>query len=344
MCGSLNMVNAAFPVYYSSVQRRHDPEGHLDAPARCEELLAAVADFGVAAREPDDFSLGPIAAVHSGGLLELLQTAYADFARLPEGPRPVIPDTFPVRDKGRYDHVPRSIWARLGHYCTDTLTPILPDTWRAAYASAQTALAAAEALAAGAPLAYALCRPPGHHAYRDLYGGYCYLNNAAITAEWLAGHGRRVAILDIDYHHGNGTQAIFYERADVFFCSLHADPEDEYPYYSGYARETGRGAGLGHTLNLPLPLDTDETTYLRALDVALRAVEEHAPDALILSLGFDTLAGDPHGGLRLSPASFRPIGRALAAPGRPLLLVQEGGYLLPALRPACAALLEGVLA
>lgn len=337
-------VNVTFPVYYAAAQERHEPAGHPDAPARCEALLAAAADCGATTQPPGDLGLEPIAAVHSAGLLELLQTAYADFARLPEGPRPAVPDTFPVRDKGRYEHVPRNIWARLGHYCTDTLTPILPDTWPAAYASAQTALAAAEAVAAGAQLAYALCRPPGHHAYRDLYGGYCYLNNAAIAAEWLARRGRRVAVLDIDYHHGNGTQAIFYDRADVFFCSLHADPEDEYPYYAGYARETGRGAGQGYTLNLPLPPDTDDLAYRRALDVALRAIAGYAPDVLLVSLGFDTLAGDPHGGLRLAPASFRPIGRALAALGWPMLLVQEGGYLVPALRAACVALLEGILA
>ena len=183
---------------------------------------------------------------------------------------------------------------------------------------------------------------PGHHAYRDLYGGYCYLNNAAIAAHWLAERGRRPAILDLDYHHGNGTQALFYERADVFFCSLHADPADEYPYYAGYPDEMGAGEGEGATLNVALPADTEATAYWRALNWALAAVDAVAPDALIVSLGFDTLAGDPHGGMRLSPDAFRPIGRSLAALGRPILLVQEGGYLLGALRPALLALLEGL--
>jgi len=173
-------------------------------------------------------------------------------------------------------------------------------------------------------------------------GGYCYLNNAAIAAHWLAQRGRRPAILDIDYHHGNGTQAIFYERADIFVCSLHADPADEYPYYSGYPDEMGAGAGEGATLNIPLPQTTDEAAYLRALDWALAAVDAVAPDTLIVSLGFDTLAGDPHGGMGLTPAAFRPIGRSLAALGRPILLVQEGGYQLGALGPALLALLAGL--
>ncbi len=281
-----------------------------------------------------------IGAIHSPGLLAFLQTAYRRFAQSPEGPRPAIPDGFAVRELG--DYLPRNIWGQLGHYCTDNLTPILEETWPAAYWAAQTALSAAAATAGGTALSYALCRPPGHHAYHDLYGGYCYLNNAAIAAQWLVERGHRPAILDIDYHHGNGTQAIFYERADVFFCSLHADPEDEYPYYCGFAHETGRGVGEGFTLNLPLPLDTGPQTYLQALARGLEAIEAFAPDVLILSLGFDTIAGDPHGGLRLGPEIFADVGRALAGLHRPLLLIQEGGYLLPALGPALTALLTGL--
>ncbi len=327
------------PVYYSPTHEQHAPDAHADAPERIEELLRAAVEFGASVREAGDFGIEPIAAVHAPGLLALLQTAYRRFAQLREGPRPAVPDTFAVRQSaGRVSH---NIWGQLGHYCTDNLTPILPRTWDAAYASAQVALSAAQALF-GTPLVYALTRPPGHHAYRDLYGGYCYLNNAAIAAHWLAQRGRRPAILDIDYHHGNGTQAIFYERADVFVCSLHADPADEYPYYSGYPDEMGAGEGEGATLNILLSPTTDEAAYLRALDWALAAVEAVAPDMLIVSLGFDTLAGDPHGGMGLTPAAFRPIGRSLAALGRPILLVQEGGYQLGALRPALLALLEGL--
>jgi acetoin utilization deacetylase AcuC-like enzyme len=274
-------------------------------------------------------------------LLTLLQSAYREFGQLRGGLRPAIPDSFAVRELAGYR--PRSIWGRLGHHCTDSLTPILEGTWEAAYAAAQLSLSAAAAVDGGAPLAYALCRPPGHHAYHDLYGGYCYLNNAAIAAQWLVERGHRPAILDIDYHHGNGTQAIFYDRADVFFCSLHADPEDEYPYYCGFAAERGVAGGEGYTLNLPLPLDTAEITYLHALQHGLEAVAGFAPDVVLLALGFDTLLGDPQGEMKLEVGSFRRIGRELAGLGCPLLLIQEGGYCLSALGPALTALLEGLL-
>jgi len=331
---------ASLSVTYSPAHRAHDPASNPERPERADALLGAAEAFGATVRAPDDFGLGPIGDVHSPELLALLQTAYRRFAQLREGPRPAVPDTFAVRESG--GRVASNIWAQLGYHCTDDLTPILPATWDAAYWAAQVALSAARALRDGSALSYALCRPPGHHVYRDLYGGYCYLNNAAIAAHWLSAQGRRPAIIDIDYHHGNGTQAIFYDRDDVFFCSLHADPQQEYPYYAGYPEEMGSGAGEGYTLNLPLALDTDEKSYLHALTWALDAVEASAPDALIVSLGFDTLAGDPHGGMRLAPESFRPIGRSLAGLRRPILLVQEGGYCIEALPTALTALLEGL--
>ncbi len=335
------MGDALLPVYYSPRQSRHNPTDHPETPQRADILLAAALRVGLTERRPKDAGLAPIAAVHSPDLLALLQTAYRRFAQLKEGPRPAVPDTFAVREfAGR---LPRTIWGHLGYYCNDTVTPILEDTWEAAYWSAQTAVAAAGALDSGVPLAYALCRPPGHHATHDLYGGYCYLNNAAIAAGYLAQKGRRPAIIDIDYHHGNGTQAIFYDRADVFFCSIHADPEEEYPYYSGFAHELGRDTGEGLTLNLPLPLDTGESDYLRALGFALDAIAAFAPDVVIVSAGFDTLAGDPQGGMRLETGSFRAIGRLLATLERPLLVVQEGGYALPSLGASLEQFLEGLL-
>lgn len=331
-----------FPVYLSSRQRRHDPPDSPESVERIDRFLSELTTLGILPQEPLDFGPGPIAAVHSEGFLDFLQTAYARFAELKEGPRPAVPDTFAVRRGG--GPVPRHIWGQLGHYCNDVLTPIMAYTWEAAYWSAQAGLTAARAIAQGAPLAYALCRPPGHHAARDLYGGYCYLNNAAIAAQWLATRGRRVAILDIDYHHGDGTQAIFYHRPDVFFCSLHAHPDDEYPYYCGYEHERGEGAGIGTTLNLPLPLATTGDRYLEKLDQGLAAIAAFEPDVLIVSLGFDTLAGDPQGGFRLEPNAFITIGRRLSALGVPILLIQEGGYLLPALGPAFTALNTGLAA
>lgn len=339
------MAGEAWPVFCTPRHRAHSPSDHPETPQRADILLQAALEFGLSSCPVTDIGISPIASVHSDGLLAFLQTAYHHFGLLPEGPRPAIPDSFAVRQLAGYsDHgyLPRSIWGQLGHYCTDNLTPILENTWTAAYWSAQVTLSAAAALDGEASIAYALCRPPGHHAYRDLYGGYCYLNNAAIAAEWLAARGRRPAILDIDYHHGNGTQDIFYNRQDVFFCSLHADPRDEYPYYSGFAHEIGRDGGEGFTLNLPLPLGTGQATYLRALEHGLDAIGRYAPDVLLLSVGFDTVAGDPFGGMNLPPESFREIGRELAGLERPLLIVQEGGYLLDALRPALFALLDGL--
>lgn len=331
---------ARFPVFYSQTHAAHNPADSHEVPARAEQLLHGALDVGAVVVEPDDRGMAPLTAVHTQGLLELLSTAYERFGQLPEGPRPVIPDSFATRHLG--GRVSRSIWGQLGHYCADNLTPIGPFTWDAAYWAAQTALSAAASVDDGAPLAYALCRPPGHHAYADLYGGFCYLNNAAIAAAWLAERGRRVAILDIDYHHGNGTQAIFYERPDIFTCSIHADPEDEYPYFCGYADE--RGACGRSNRNIPLPPGTDDVAYLTALDQALAEIVVMDPDVVLVSLGLDTLADDPQGGFRLTAAGLGRIGRQIGRVGRPLLVVQEGGYLLSSLRPAVRAFLRAAAA
>lgn len=327
--------------FYSPLHEHHDPPNSREVPQRAKLLLEAVSkgDFGPV-EEADNFGLRPILDVHTHQMVALLQTAYRRFAAL-NGPRPATPDSFAVRDLAGY--LPRSIWGQLGHYCTDSLTPILEQTWHAAYAAAQAALSAARATQQGNALTYALCRPPGHHAYHDMYGGYCYLNNAAIAAQWLTNRGKRIAIVDIDYHHGNGTQAIFYGRDDVFFCSLHADPEDEYPYYFGFPWEKGVESGEGYNINYPLPLGTQETDYLVTLDHALEKVDLFSPHVVLVSLGFDTLADDPEGRFRLQPTSFRHIGRHLGQLRRPLLIIQEGGYLLPALPSSATHFFEGIL-
>jgi acetoin utilization deacetylase AcuC-like enzyme len=327
--------------FYSSLHEHHDPPNSREVPQRAEILLDAVKKGGVGSiEEADNFGLRPILDVHALDMIALLQTAYRRFAIL-NGPRPAIPDSFAVR--GLAGYIPRSIWGQLGHYCTDNLTPILEETWHAAYAAAQVALSAAHASHQGTSLTYALCRPPGHHAYRDMYGGYCYLNNAAIAAHWLTQRDKRIAILDLDYHHGNGTQAIFYGRDDVLFCSLHSDPEDEYPYYCGFAHEQGVDAGAGYTANYPLPLGTQEVDYLMALDHALEKIDLFSPHVVVVSLGFDTVADDPEGRFRLLPTSFRHIGRHLGQLRRPLVIVQEGGYLLPSLGACAAHFFEGLL-
>ena len=231
--------------------------------------------------------------------------------------------------------------AKLGPYSFDASSPIAAGTWEGAYWSAQTSLTALDAVLAGDRAAFALCRPPGHHCGPDYLGGYCYLNNAAIAAEAGAAAGRRVAILDVDYHHGNGTQDIFYARGDVLFVSIHADPRMDYPYFWGHADETGEGDGEGATLNLPLPRGTDLAAYLPALDAALERIAAFAPDLLVVSYGADTFAGDPISHFRLETPDYATIARRIASLGLPALVVMEGGYAIDALGANVASFLAG---
>jgi acetoin utilization deacetylase AcuC-like enzyme len=350
--------------FYTDKHLLHAPERDVEVVQRGELILAALeaAALGPIA-PPDDFGMGPITAVHTPGLLHLLQTAY-ERVQAVSGTAPTstvlstsstqstlskakvlsasvaAPDCFAIRSLT--GHVPHNIWGQLGYYCTDSTTPILDNTWEAAYWAAQLALTAASHVQQHNGAAYALCRPPGHHAYADMYGGYCFLNNAAIAAHWLTQSGAKVAIVDVDYHHGNGTQAIFYDRDDVFFCSIHADPDEEYPYYCGFAHEKGAGAGYGRTFNLPLPLGTADTAYLETLDRALIRTAQFDPDFLIISLGADTALGDPIGRFRLTEAAFRKMGQQFKKLNKPMLILQEGGYRLDTLGQNVLAFLLGV--
>ena len=238
---------------------------------------------------------------------------------------------------------PSAIDGLLGFYSFDAGTPITAGTWRAAYGSAQVALTAARLIADGSQgVVFALCRPPGHHAAVDLYGGYCFLNNAAIAAQaFLDGGARRIAILDVDYHHGNGTQAIFYDRADVLFLSLHARPEDEFPFFLGHADETGIGAGDGFNHNYPMPLGTGFGPWAEALDDACTRIAAYGPDALVVSLGVDTFAADPISQFRLRNGDFSTYGRRLARLALPTLFVMEGGYAIEAIGVNAVNVLAG---
>ncbi len=242
-------------------------------------------------------------------------------------------DTFPhpgLRAGGGPIPEPTAPGGRIGRWCFDTATALGAGTWVAARAAVDVALTAADAVLAGDPVAYGLCRPPGHHAGRDVFGGYCFLNNAAIAAEQLvrAGAGR-VGVLDLDYHHGNGTQAIFWERSDVPYASLHADPARAYPYFSGHAAETGGGAGAGATFNQPLPVATDDARYLAALDRALDWLAGRHDGVIVVSLGIDTYGLDPICDFALTTAAYAEAGRRVAATGARLVVLQEGGYHLP---------------
>jgi acetoin utilization deacetylase AcuC-like enzyme len=322
-----------------------------ESPERAVAIEAELRARGDCSFEaPAEHGRAPILAVHDAALVEVIEHAWADAlaAGATDGSRPWIPDTYLL---GAYpgpmtlEGLPSAAHHRLGAHLFDTATPIVAGTWGAALAAVDVALTAAERVVGGAQLAYGLCRPPGHHAAKGMLGGYCYFNNAAIAAEWLRREGgaHRVAILDIDYHHGNGTQQIFWERGDVLYLSLHADPARAYPYYSGYAAETGGGGGAGKTHNWPLAARTALDGYATALAEALSLVTIFAPDApLVISAGFDTFDGDPIGDLALHTPDYERIGRMIAALGLPMVVLQEGGYAVEALGANALSLLTGL--
>jgi acetoin utilization deacetylase AcuC-like enzyme len=305
-----------------------------ETPARAEALLAALGPVAPAV----DHGEAPLRAVHDEAYLAFLWSAHKDWrAAGREGDASGY--AWPVVRRRPLDL--DRIDARLGAYSFDASSPIAAGTWEGAYWAAQTALTALDAVLGGERSAFALCRPPGHHCGADYLGGYCYLNNAAIAAEAGVAAGRRVAILDVDYHHGNGTQDIFYERGDVFFASLHADPRTDYPYYWGHADEIGEGAGEGATLNLPLPQGTDLAAYLPALEIALDRIAAFGADLLVISFGADTYVGDPISHFRLETADYAIIAGRIAALKLPSLVVMEGGYAVDALGANAAGFLSG---
>jgi acetoin utilization deacetylase AcuC-like enzyme len=230
---------------------------------------------------------------------------------------------------------------QLGAYCFDKATPIVKGTWSAAREAVNIALSAADAVHNGERGAFALTRPPGHHASGDVYGGYCYLNNVAVAAQWLRDKGRRPAILDVDYHHGNGTQAIFYRRNDVFFVSIHADPSFAFPLFLGYADEKGEGAGEGKNINFPLPRQTAWPDYLQVLDRALAAVKDFGADVMLVSLGLDTFEGDPMCRFKIRTEDYLRMGEAIGRAGLPCVFVFEGGYNTELLGVNTVNVLEG---
>lgn len=308
--------------------------GYYERPARVRAIDEALRGTGLFARmAPREHGERPILAVHDAHFVQFLR---AVTHKLKEG-RPFYPDTFPIR---RPDRRPKHHPDQAGFYCIDTGTPLYRNAFIAAKAAANTAVTAAEELLAGRRLAYAVCRPPGHHAGANYFGGFCYFNNAAIAAQFLRPHGR-IAILDIDYHHGNGTQDIFYERSDVLTLSIHGDPDVEYPYFSGFSNEIGEYEGAGCNQNFALPPGTDNERYLRTFARALDTVKSFKPEIVIVSLGFDTLKGDPTGSFVVTPAALRTMGKRLAELRLPLLVVQEGGYNVRNIRQGSVAFFTG---
>ena len=336
-------------VVHSALHARHEGGMELhrgalvpcfESPARADLIHRAVLLAGFEVTEPRAFPVDALQSVHDAGFLEFLRTAHAAW-RADGRDGFMLPSAFPARGMRR-DRIPSGINGKMGYYGFDPGTPIVEGTWDSALASARCALTAAALVAEGAQSAYALCRPPGHHAGHATYGGYCFLNNAALAAQQLRDLGfGRVAVLDVDAHHGNGTQEIFWERADVLYVSIHGDPETEYPYFLGYADEHGSGPGEGFTHNFPMPRDATWAQYGGTLDTALDVVARFGADALVVSLGVDTFAGDPISPFALAGAHFSIIGQRIARLRLPTVLVQEGGYAMADLGTNVVAVLAG---
>ncbi|MFZ0020642.1 MAG: histone deacetylase family protein [Acetobacteraceae bacterium] len=311
-----------------------------DRAARVDQLLSAVRRLGLPTTPAPDHGMTPIAAVHDAGYLHFLETVFARWQATPLAGPAVRAFGYAVRQMQRR---PDAVVGQAGYYLSGETVPVLQGTWQAAKTSAHIAIEGANHVLDGAREAYALCRPSGHHVYADLAGGFCYLNNAAIAAQVLVEGGAKPAILDVDVHHGNGTQGILYERDDVFFCSVHGDPRELYPWYAGYPDETGAGKGSGCNLNLPLAAGTQDAGYVEAVETGLAAIRRSGASVLIISLGFDAHVGDPTANLAVTVEGFRMIGQRIGSLGLPTLLVQEGGYIVERLGDNLAAFLEGFL-
>ncbi|MDF0604483.1 histone deacetylase family protein [Neisseriaceae bacterium TC5R-5] len=333
--------------FFHPAQHLHHPQSYFsrgqmrtpqEVPQRAEALLEAVQSLGLPLLQPTDYGWSPLTAVHSMAYLQFLQQAYAAWHAVGEDWGEEVMSNVFVREP----NAARGILAQAAKYLLDGSCPVGKDTWQAAYWSAQAAVAAAETVLAGERFAYALCRPPGHHARAEAAGGFCYLNNAAIAAEVLRGTYRRVAILDTDMHHGQGIQEIFYQRDDVLYVSIHGDPTNFYPVVAGFADEQGSGQGLGYNLNLPMPHGSNESVFFQQLAQGMAAIRDFGADAVVLSLGFDIYEQDPQSKVSVSSQGFAALGEQVAALSLPTVIVQEGGYHLDSLSANARAFFQGL--
>jgi acetoin utilization deacetylase AcuC-like enzyme len=321
-------------VFYSEKHRQHYPpfevfDGglrvpYLENPDRMDKILGALRIVKWAnILEPTNFGLEPILAVHDKDYIDFLASAWTEWlASDPKDSSTLIPATFALR---RQPQKPKSLLGQAGYYMMDLSACIVEGTYQAALSSANCAFSAAQAVAGGARSSFALCRPPGHHAGRDYAGGYCFINNASVAANWLSSKGH-VAILDVDYHCGNGTQDIFYSRDDVLTVSIHADPDFEYPHFMGFASERGQGRGFMFHHNFPLPKGTGDAEYLQTLNKAISLIRDFKPIYLVVSAGMDIYADDPLGTIKISTKGIGEIGRQIASLDLPTVIVMEGGY------------------
>ncbi|MGI9199644.1 MAG: histone deacetylase family protein [Woeseiaceae bacterium] len=302
----------------------------FETPARADLVLKSVREANLGnIVEPEEFGLDPVLRIHDPGFVEFLGEAW-DLWAAAGRTCDALPLAWPVR--GMRNIVPEHIDGKLSYYSFDGGSPIMSGTWQAVRTSANVALTGAAHLRAGEHCVFSLCRPPGHHASSDYIGGYCYLNNAAIAAQSLLDEGAsKIAILDIDYHHGNGTQSIFYDRSDVLFVSIHGDPAQEYPYFLGRDDETGDGKGVGFNANFPLRWQSSAKLWLAALEESLARVTAYAPDYLLISLGVDTFIEDPISEFRLTSDDYLTVGQRIASLGLPMQFILEGGYAVDAI-------------
>jgi acetoin utilization deacetylase AcuC-like enzyme len=297
----------------------------VEDPSRLDQIIAHLrkVQFGEVIG-PRDFGLDPIRRVHTERFIDFMRTAHAEWCKV-HGDTDALPLCWPSRTFQQIE--PETIDGRLSYFSFDAGTPITSGTWLAITSAVNVAMTGVELIRQGEHAVFALCRPPGHHAAGDLYGGYCFFNNAAIAAQALIDRGaERVVILDVDYHHGNGTQAIFYDRADVLYLSLHAHPAEEFPFFLGYANETGVGRGEGFNRNFPMRRGTEWLAYRESLKSALAFITDFAPDVLIVSLGVDTFEKDPISHFKLRSDDYLELGSRIGRLSLPTLFVMEGGY------------------
>ncbi|HMO28823.1 histone deacetylase family protein [Enterovirga sp.] len=344
--------------FYHPDQALHSPRqfmrfGRLadptDIPVRTEKLLGALGRLGVEPEAPPDLGRRPASTIHPAHYLDYLETAYRRWLELPDHGPEVLPNTFPYwnGDPSREARPPcptHQLLAQTGYYLGDLAVPISEFTYRSALRSTHTAAAAADAVLAGEPLAYALCRPSGHHCRADRASGFCYMNNAAIAAQRLRGRFAKVAVLDIDAHHGDGTQEIFYRRSDVMTVSVHVDTDFYNPFFTGRPHETGYGPGEGYNLNIPLAPASGDDAFLAAVRRGAEAVAAFGAEAVVIALGYDTHVEDPLSMVEVTTEAFEKAGRAIGSLRLPTAVVQEGGYQISVIGDCLEGFIRGMRA